>query len=62
MQGQMISVTDYYQKTLNVRLRYSNAPLVKKRENSSPWNFATSFLYLPISICLMIVVTISSKA
>jgi eukaryotic translation initiation factor 2C len=34
--GQMMSVADYFQKTYNVRLRYPDAPLVKKAENFFP--------------------------
>ena len=36
LQGQIISVAAYYQKTYNVRLRYPDAPLVKKGDNFFP--------------------------
>jgi eukaryotic translation initiation factor 2C len=36
LQGKTISVADYFQATYNVRLRYPDAPLVKKGENFFP--------------------------
>ena len=43
MQGQTISVADYYQKTYNLRLRYPDAPLVKKGDN-----------FFPIELCFIV--------
>jgi eukaryotic translation initiation factor 2C len=34
--GQTLSVAEYFQRTYNVRLRYPDAPLVKKGENFFP--------------------------
>ena len=45
-QGQMTSITDYYQKMYNVRLRYPDAPLVKKGEN-----------FFPIELCYIVPVS-----
>jgi len=36
VQGQTTSVADYFQKTYNIRLRYPDAPLVRKGENFFP--------------------------
>jgi eukaryotic translation initiation factor 2C len=36
VQGQMTSVADYFQRTYNIRLRYPDAPLVRKGENFFP--------------------------
>ena len=36
MKGQIISVADYYTKMYNIRLRYPDAPLVKKGDNFFP--------------------------
>jgi eukaryotic translation initiation factor 2C len=35
-QGVMVSVADYFQRTYNVRLRYPDAPLIKKGDNFFP--------------------------
>jgi eukaryotic translation initiation factor 2C len=36
LKGQNTSVADYFQKTYNIRLRYPDAPLVKKGDNFFP--------------------------
>jgi eukaryotic translation initiation factor 2C len=43
LQGRTISVADYFLTTYNVRLRYLDAPLVKKGEN-----------YFPIELCWLV--------
>ena len=47
-QGTSISVAEYFQKTYNVRLRYPDAPLVKKGDN-----------FFPLELCYIVPVTFS---
>jgi eukaryotic translation initiation factor 2C len=48
LQGKTITVADYFQTTYNVRLRYPDAPLVKKGENFFPMELCW---LVPVSSC-----------
>ena len=51
MKGEMISIVDYYQKTYNVRLRYPDAPLIKKGDN-----------FFPMELCYIVPVRPNSQS
>ena len=46
--GQSISVAEYFQKTYNIRLQYPDAPLIKKGENLFPMEVCYIVPVLPI--------------